>query len=224
MKLENEMTSKNLVDVSGKTPSGNNNANKVKEETNPPYFKPKQECYRCSGNHDPSCCKYKNEVCCKCQKKGHMAKVCRGKRKQETGKKKRKEDGKQRTHFVKEIADQDDVYAMYHLSGDRKKSFKVDLELCGRKNAMEIDTGASKTILNEATYGRLRDALGPLPTTKVILSTYTGEKIFLENQDGGWRMEDGGWRMEDRGWRIEDRGSRIEDRGSRIEDQGSRIE
>lgn len=42
---------------------------------------------------------------------------------------------------------------------------------------MQIDTGASKTILNEATYGRLRDALGPLQTTKAALSTYTGERI-----------------------------------------------
>ena len=42
---------------------------------------------------------------------------------------------------------------------------------------MEIDTGASNTILNEATYGRLRDALGPLQTTKAALRTYTGERI-----------------------------------------------
>ena len=50
---------------------------------------------------------------------------------------------------------------MHHLPSDRKKSFTVDW-----KNTIEIDTGASKTILNEATYGRLRDAVGPLQTTK----------------------------------------------------------
>ena len=173
-----EMASKNLIDIGGKTPSSDTNVNKVEEEIKPPHFQRKQECYRCSGNHDPSSCKFKNEVCYKCQKKGHMAKVCRGKKKPpKQGKSGRRPDGKQRTHFVEENADQDDVYAMYHLSGDRKKSFKVDLELCGRKNTMEIDTGASKTILNEATYGRLRDVLGPLQTTKAVLSTYTGEKI-----------------------------------------------
>ena len=77
-------------------------------------------------------------------------------------------------HFVEGSTDQDDVYAMYHLSRDRKKSFEVDLELCGRKHTMEIDTGASKTILNEATYGRLRDALSPLRKSKAVQSTYTG--------------------------------------------------
>ena len=102
-----------------------------------------------------------------------MAKVCLGKKKPRG----HRPDGKQRTHFIKENSDQDDVYAMYHLSSDRKKSFKVDLEMCGQKNTMEIDTGASKTVLNEATYGRLRDVLGPLQTTKAVLTTYTGERI-----------------------------------------------
>ena len=159
-----EMASKSLIDIGGKTPSSDTNFNKVEEEIKPPHFQRNQECYRCSGNHNPSSCKFKNEVCYKCQKKGHMAKVCRGKKKPPK-------------HFVEESTDQDDVYAMYHLSGDRKKSFKVDLELCGRKNTMEIDKGASKTILNETTYGRLRDVLGPLQTRKEVLSMYTGETI-----------------------------------------------
>ena len=103
----------------------------------------------------PAGCKFKDEVCYKCQKKGHMAKVCRGKKQsQKQDKRRRRPKGKQRTHFAEESADQEDVYAMYHLSSDWKKSFKVDLKLCGRRNMMEIDTGASKTILNEATYGR----------------------------------------------------------------------
>jgi len=107
-----------------------------------------------------------------------MAKVCRGKKKlQKQDKHGHRPDGKQKTHFVEESANQDNVYAMYHLSSDRKKSFKVDLELCGWKTTMEINTGASKTILNEATYVRLHDALGPLQPTKAVLSTYTGEKI-----------------------------------------------
>ena len=79
-----------------------------------------------------------------------MAKVCHGKKKprQMQENPRRWQEGKQptqRTNFVEESADQDNVYAMYHLSSDRKKSFKVDLELCGRKIMMEIDTGASKT-------------------------------------------------------------------------------
>ena len=132
-----EMASRNVMDLGGRTPSSDNNVNKVEEEAKPPKppkFQPKRECYRCGGNHDPSSCKFKNETCYKCQKKGHMAKVCQGKKKpQRQVRRGRRLDGKG-THFVEENADQDDVYAMYHLSSDRKKSFQVDLEVCGRKN------------------------------------------------------------------------------------------
>ena len=146
-----EMALKNLIDLGGKMHNDDNKVNKVDDEAKSPNLQSKRECYRCGGNHDPSGCKFKDDVCYKCQKKGHMAKVCRGKKKprQTQDKPRRRQKGKQRTqrtHFVEESADQDDVYAMYHLSSDRKKSFKVDLELCGRKIMMEIDTGASKMV------------------------------------------------------------------------------
>ena len=120
-----EMASRNVMDLGRKTPSSDNNVNKVEEEIAPSKFQPKRECYRCGRNHDPSSCKYKNEVCYKCQKKGHMAKLCKGKKKpQKQGRHGRRPDGKQRTHFVEESADQDDVYAMYHLSSDERNRSK----------------------------------------------------------------------------------------------------
>ena len=107
-----------------------------------------------------------------------MAKVCRGKKKHPTpDKRRRRPEVKQTTHFVEGSADPDDVYAMYHLSSDRKKSFLADLELCGKKITMEVDTGTPKTALNVATYRKLRDTLDPLQKLKAVLSTYTGETI-----------------------------------------------
>ena len=34
-------------------------------------------CYRCGGPHTDSICKFKDSKCYKCQKIGHIAKVCR---------------------------------------------------------------------------------------------------------------------------------------------------
>ena len=82
---------------------------------------------------------------------------------------------KQQTHFIQDS--EEDVYTMYHLSREKKKSFKAEIVLGGLKTMIEIDTGALKTILSETTYKRLRDALGPLRETKVVLSMYTGERI-----------------------------------------------
>lgn len=89
----------------------------------------------------------------------------------------------QSTHLVEEISGEEsgeeDVYAetMYHIRGENKpKAFEVTMELCGEPHKLEIDTGATRTVLNEEMYNKLRDKL-ELKKSKAILSTYTGEKI-----------------------------------------------
>ena len=70
-----EMASKNLIDLGGKIQNlggkihnEDSKVNKVDEEATSPKLQPKWECYRCGGNHDPAGCKFKDEVCYKCQK------------------------------------------------------------------------------------------------------------------------------------------------------------
>ena len=108
-----------------------------------------------------------------------MAKVCRGKKKKlekpPERRGRRRPEEKQKANFLAQ--DENDVYTMYHMSSKNKKSYTVDIKLCGRTITMEIDTGTSKTVLNEATYDGLRDALGPLRKTEAVLSTYTGQAI-----------------------------------------------
>ena len=43
---------------------------------------------------------------------------------------------------------------------------------------MELDTGASLSLISEATYKSFLPALPPLSPTSVVLTTYTGEKIL----------------------------------------------
>ena len=66
---------------------------------------------------------------------------------------------------------------MYHVTGDKNKAITIDIDLCGTTQTMELDTGASKTILNHRTYSELREKLGPLMKTTALLSTYIGEQI-----------------------------------------------
>ncbi len=57
-------------------------------------------------------------------------------------------------------------------------SVTVEIDIAGKPiTIMIIDTGATKTILNEATYKKLSQILPPLTTTSAVLSTYTGENI-----------------------------------------------
>ena len=111
-----EMASKNLIDLGGKIHNDDSKVNKVDEEAKSPKLQSKWECYRCSGNHDPSGCKFKDEVCYKCQKKGHMAKVCHGKKQSQKQDKPRcRPEGKQRSRRR--------LCYVSFLSSDRKKSF-----------------------------------------------------------------------------------------------------
>ena len=141
--------------------------------------------YRCGRTHEPVSCKFKDANCYNCNKKGYTAKKCCSARKkptgsQEPGKNYAKRPPKERlkTNLVQGHApDNNDVYAMYHLTSGQVKSFQINIELCEKTQAMEIDTGASKTILNEDTYNHFSQELGPLEETTALLSTYTGEEI-----------------------------------------------
>ena len=46
-----------------------------REERQP--IRTKEQCYRCGGTHMPSSCGFEDSQCNFCQKKGHIAKVCR---------------------------------------------------------------------------------------------------------------------------------------------------
>ena len=86
---------------------------------------------------------------------------------------------KQPIHLVDEVSREEGLYAaaMYHIRKQSKpKAFEVTVELCGEPHKLETDTGATRTVLNEKTYDRLRDKV-ELKSSKAILSTYTEEKI-----------------------------------------------
>ena len=74
----------------------------------------------------------------------------------------------------------EDVYAatMYHIQeGGKPKAFEVSVKLCGELHKLEIDTGATRTVLNEEMYSAFSDKVELKSSTcKAILSTYTGEK------------------------------------------------
>ena len=196
---ERELTFKKAVDISlafesalkhvvdMKTEATPSNVHRVNHrEKNVKSPRVNQECYRCGGKHDASSCKFRDAQCYKCERKGHLAKKCRGERKA-NGTRESKQTSfksKQPTHLVKDDSGEEDVYAetMYHIYGENKvKAFEVTMELCGEPHKLEIDTGATRTVLNERTYNKLSAKL-ELKSTKAILSTYTGEEIPVSGE------------------------------------------
>ena len=144
-----------------------------------------------------------NVDCRACGKKGHLARVCRSKRDKpaDSGKKDNPSDSrtpskdrpdqprqghkgyKNKHHPTHTLdsqpqppspVDSDEDYALFTLPSNTKPivvSLKVNNIL------MELDTGASFSIINETTYSSFTNAFPPLSPSTVILTTYTGEKI-----------------------------------------------
>ena len=180
-----ESALKYVVDIKTEaTPSNVHRVNHREKNVKSPCVN--QECYHCGGKYDASSCKFRDAQCYKCERKGHLAKKCRGERKA-NGTRESKQTSfksKQPTHLVKDDSGEEDVYAetMYHIYGENKgKAFEVTMELCGEPHKLEIDTGATRTVLNERTYNKLSAKL-ELKSTKAILSTYTGEEIPVSGE------------------------------------------
>ena len=154
-------------------------------------------CHRCGGNHAPSTCKFKDSECHFCQRKGHIQTVCRSKLKSDTFNSK---PGKGRptpkanrgvnnylmTHDD-DVDELDDSYSMYHMIGcgddTNKDSFKIVLNVNKKQLTMEIDTGASVSVISEKVFReRLKGSKTSLKETSVSLHTYTGDEINILGQ------------------------------------------
>ena len=123
-------------------------------------------------------CRYKNEECFKCHKKGHKASKCRSNRK--PGRRNGRKSGN--THHMETTEEEEEEYSMFHMTTKEKEPHRVELKLNGIHTSMEVDTGTAATIINEETYKRISEGnqvknRPKLENAKVKLQTYTGELV-----------------------------------------------
>ena len=147
-----------------------------------------QTCQRCGGSHSPVTCRFKNFTCRYCHKKGHLEKVCRSKK---AARQSHNPRPQRDTNFVSEnLASGTEIptppvedcptYSLFTLGSRKNKPWMVDLLVNGKQVSMQIDTGASVSVINFETYTSLWSS--PLPPLVINeprpkLRTYTGEEI-----------------------------------------------
>ena len=149
-------------------------------------------CYRCNGtNHKPSECRFKETTCHSCGKKGHISRACFSKHKQpqqqhQSQRQQHQQGDKRqptgRTHHVETQPDggsSDPEYPLYSITSRKGRPIIVAVSLNGTETEMEVDTGASFSLISEATYRKLwRSQQAPaLKQSSVRLTTYTGEPV-----------------------------------------------
>ncbi len=111
-------------------------------------------CYRCKGsNHKVQDCRHRFSICNNCGKTGHIARACRSKpHSQPRGVKK----FPSKTYHIEATTqqpseeDSEQEYPLYNLSAGMAQPMKVTVLLNGVETEMELDTGASFTLISEA--------------------------------------------------------------------------
>ena len=140
-----------------------------------------ESCSRCGGRHSAVTCKFKNADCFHCRKRGHIARACRNKKKESTHSAKKPSH---RTHRMSELEQpqpvaEEPVYSLFQLSARSTNPIRVTVGAQGKDLLMEVDTGASLSLMSESTYrSTWSDTERPLlQPSQVKLRTYTGEII-----------------------------------------------
>ena len=141
-------------------------------------------CYRCGGPHLATVCKHITTVCNHCKKRGHLARVCGSKKKQQCQVEQAKQG--ESSKFVGTSADGDEqldqdnaTEVLNTIRNPGQEPIYMNISLNDVSVQMELDTGASVSVINKATYDRINvnGSLPPLQAPQVLLKSYTGEAI-----------------------------------------------
>ena len=141
-------------------------------------------CFRCGQRHLPSSCRFKTVQCYKCQKRGHLAKMCSSQKREppstsyveDVSQLVNTNDDALQVHNGDEMVD----LGLYTISSKRRggSGYQVQLWLEGKQVTMEVDTGSAVSIISETEYNNLFKDL-PLQPSKLQLRTYSGEQLPL---------------------------------------------
>ena len=176
-----ETADKNSAEMYRPLPVFEQSQNDAVHQTSSGDGEVKPKCFRCLGTHSPSNCRFKTAECWKCKKVGHVARACKSQK--ATGK----------THQVSaEAAEQaettegkdspeSEVLYSVHVVGQQhnKEPLIATVTINHKQLRMEIDTGASVSLISEQTFQTLwtkKHAPG-LRRPEVQLRTYSGERL-----------------------------------------------
>ena len=154
-------------------------------------------CHRCGAtNHKPDACHFKNQECFHCHLRGHISKVC-WKKKNSKGNLNTRGAGNNHVRLMEAVnhpgnnhvrlmeevthsdeGSDDEVLNLYVLTEKRTPPLIANVRIAGTDVHMEIDTGASLTVMSKETYDNVftgdQRMFEPFQGT---IKTYTGERI-----------------------------------------------
>ena len=136
-------------------------------------FSKVKECYCCGAKHNPDQCRFKSEKCHACGKQGHIARVCRSKKKVQITE---TDSSTLATNQMTELESTD--YTLFPVGCGDGKPLHTTVYVEDHPFVMEVDTRAALSLINESVY-KSSPFLNKLPLhpSMVQLCIYTGEEI-----------------------------------------------
>ncbi|MEE4247260.1 MAG: RNase H-like domain-containing protein, partial [Kangiellaceae bacterium] len=131
-----------------------------------------RRCFRClSTNHVSSKCPFANKSCFKCSKIGHTANACRSKSAATAN--------VEQVVTTGEEADEESCHSLYHLQSQTAKvpPLVIPLLLNETPVMMELDTGASVSLISQQTHRKLSAVLPELQESSMHLKGYGGQPV-----------------------------------------------
>lgn len=127
------------------------------------------DCKRCGTNHKSRECPAFNKPCTKCNINGHVANMCRTKKKYYQ---------KKRVNTVEENSNssEDEVY-ITAISAGEKKDWTEKIQVSNVKFIAKLDTGAQCNVLPRHLLNKMKASLKPSRTKNLI--SYTEDKMAV---------------------------------------------
>jgi len=150
---------KDLHHTSSHPPTGQASRGKGRDSVPAP-------CYRCLGQHTPSTCKFHTAECYLCKKTGHIAKACRSNKDKTSHNPARSQRQTKRTHYMgedeksEEPVEHDSSYHLFTLQSIGQNPITTQMELNKVPIQMEVDTGATVSLINKHTFDTIAKVRG----------------------------------------------------------------
>ena len=113
-----------------------------------------------------------------CKHKGHIERVCK---KKEASADKSKEQRGKPVRYIDE--DHDEVQGLFNIgTGSPEPSIVVPVNINGTNISMELDTGATVSVMSERMWKDKFSTSAPLEPSPLKLKTYTGEHLKIKGQ------------------------------------------
>jgi len=152
--------------------------------------KPKKPCFRCGEDHILQNCRFKDETCRNCKGRGHIARVCKKRTPalpsgHANGSHSEQDRKKQSARYVESDdspRDSDKEFKLFQISHEKPEpSIIIPVKVNGEDCSMELDTGASMSIMSEEAWKK-SFTRAPLEKSQIKLRMYTRETLDVTGQ------------------------------------------